>query len=75
MDEAEFRKAFNSFGVSSLVRQADARVRSAQVDGTPSLLVNGKYRVTGKLAGGLEAMLDVADFLIEKERSASRSAP
>ena len=69
--EADFRKAFNSFGVNSLVRQADARVRSAQVDGTPSLLVNGKYRVTGKLAGSLDQMLNVADFLVEKERSGS----
>jgi thiol:disulfide interchange protein DsbA len=67
--EADFRKAFNSFGVTSLVRQADARVRSAQVDGTPSLLVNGKYRVSAKLAGGMDEMLSVVDFLIDKERA------
>ena len=32
--DADFRKAFNSFGVSSLVRQADARARSTQIEGT-----------------------------------------
>jgi thiol:disulfide interchange protein DsbA len=69
--EADFRKAFNSFGVSSLVRQADARARSTQIEGTPELLVNGKYRVSAALAGGQNQMLQVAGYLIAKERAAA----
>lgn len=67
--DADFRKAFNSFGVTSLVRQADARARSTQIEGTPELLVNGKYRVSAGLAGGQDKMLEVVDFLVEKERA------
>lgn len=73
VDEAAFRKAFNSFGVSSLVRQADARARSTQIEGTPELLVNGKYRVSAKLAGGQNEMLQVVDFLVAQERTGSES--
>ena len=70
VDEKDFRKAFNSFGVASQVRQADARARSTAIEGTPELLVNGKYRISGSLAGGQEEMLEVAEFLIAKERAA-----
>ena len=68
--DKDFRKAFNSFGVASLVRQADARARSTAIEGTPELLVNGKYRISGGLAGGQEEMLEVAEYLIAKERAA-----
>jgi thiol:disulfide interchange protein DsbA len=67
--DADFRKAFNSFGVQSKVKQADARQRSYKTTGTPEIIVNGKYRVSARLAGSPEAMLKVVDFLLEKERA------
>ena len=66
-----FTKAFNSFGVSSQVKQADARARTAKITGTPSMMVNGKYLVTARKAGSQAGMLEVADFLVEKERAAA----
>ena len=48
----DFSKAFNSFGVNSQVRQANSRARAAKVTGTPSLMVNGKYRIDTRKAGG-----------------------
>ncbi|WP_372864980.1 thiol:disulfide interchange protein DsbA/DsbL [Spongiibacter sp.] len=65
-----FRKTFDSFGVKSQVRQADARARSYGIAGTPELIVNGKYRVTGRAAGSKANMLKVAEQLIEQERAA-----
>ena len=69
----DFNKAFNSFGVSSQVRQASARARSAKITGTPALMVNGKYHVSTRKAGSQAGMLKVADFLIAKERAAKGS--
>ena len=68
--EADFNKAFTSFGVSSQVRQAVATAKAAQITGTPALMVNGKYHVSGRKAGSQAEMLKVVDFLIEKERAA-----
>jgi len=68
VSEKKFLQAFNSFGVSSLVRQADARARGAQIEGTPEMNVNGRYRVSARMAGSQAEMLKVVDFLIEKER-------
>ena len=66
----EFSKAYNSFAATSGVRLADARTRNYKVSGTPELIVNGKYRVSARMAGSQQGMLDVVNFLIEKERNA-----
>lgn len=70
----DFSKAFNSFGVGSQVRQANARARAAKITGTPELMVAGKYRVSTRKAGGQANMLKLASFLIEKERAAMMTA-
>lgn len=73
VSEEDFSKAFNSFGVSSQVRQANSTARAAKITGTPSMMVNGKYLITTRKAGGTANMLKVADFLIAKERAAAGS--
>ena len=65
-----FNKTFDSFGVISATKQADARQRSFHVTGTPEMVVNGKYRINAKMAGGQGGMLKVADYLIHIERQA-----
>ncbi|UTA47764.1 thiol:disulfide interchange protein DsbA/DsbL [Simiduia sp. 21SJ11W-1] len=69
VDADKFAKVFNSFGVTGKVRQADARARSYRVTGTPELVVDGKYRISASAAGSQQAMLEVADFLVEKIRA------
>ncbi|NQY02961.1 MAG: thiol:disulfide interchange protein DsbA/DsbL [Halieaceae bacterium] len=73
VSEEDFTKAYNSFGVSSQVRQASARAKAAQITGTPEMMVNGKYRISTRKAGGQANMLKIADFLIAKERAAAGS--
>lgn len=70
IDGEAFDKTFKSFGVNSQVRQAAARTRSYGIRGTPEVIVNGKYRVSTGMAGGQKEMLEVAAYLIEKERRA-----
>lgn len=69
VDNEAFSKAFSSFGVTSQVKQADARARSYKVSGTPEMVVDGKYRISASMAGGQAQMLDVADFLVAKIRA------
>ncbi|MBE9539310.1 MAG: thiol:disulfide interchange protein DsbA/DsbL [Proteobacteria bacterium] len=71
--EEDFTKAFNSFGVNSMVRQATARARAAKISGTPEIMVNGKYRISSRMGVSQAGMLEVATFLIEKERAAKGS--
>lgn len=74
VDEAAFRKAYNAFSVQSQTRQGDSRVRGYGVTGTPELIVNGKYRISARDTGGQKGMLDVASYLIEKERQGMKKS-
>ncbi len=63
----EFKRAFDSFFVRSRVMQADAKSRAFGVTGVPTMIVNGKYRVDGRMAGSNQGMLEVVDFLVQRE--------
>jgi thiol:disulfide interchange protein DsbA len=69
VDRKVFDKTFNSFGINSQVKQADARARSYKVSGTPEVIVNGKYRVSASMSGSQAEMLKVIDYLVAQERS------
>jgi thiol:disulfide interchange protein DsbA len=64
-----FNKVFSSFGVNSLVQQADARARSYGITGTPEVIVNGKYRTSARMAGSTSNVFKVVEYLIEKEKA------
>ena len=70
VDVDRFNKVYTSFGVTSQINQAKARAVGYRTQGTPEMVVNGKYRITTRQAKGLEGMLKVASFLIDKERQA-----
>ena len=70
VDPEQFDKAFDSFGVDSQVRQAEARARSARISGTPSIMVAGKYLIETRAAGSQTNMLEIARHLVEKELAA-----
>jgi protein dithiol oxidoreductase (disulfide-forming) len=69
VDKAKALSTFNSFGVTSQIKQAEARARAYNVTGTPEMVVEGKYRVSARLAGGHAEMLKVVDFLVAKSRA------
>ena len=73
VDADAFDTAWDSFGIESQVRQANSRMRAAQVNGTPSMMINGKYRIDTRHSGTQGGMLEVADYLIQKELAAMAS--
>jgi thiol:disulfide interchange protein DsbA len=70
IDTDMFLRAYHSFGVKSQMEKAKKLAAAYQVTGVPALIVNGKYRFDIGSAGGPEQALDVADYLIDKERAA-----
>jgi thiol:disulfide interchange protein DsbA len=63
-------ETMNGFTVSSKLNRARQFALRTGVNATPTLIVNGKYRITAK---SLENSLQVADFLIQKERAAKKA--
>lgn len=68
VEKERYLSVSNSFGVNNAVKQADNRMRQWAVTGVPTLIVNGKYKVSGTREIGTSKLLDVVNFLIEKER-------
>ena len=69
INEDEFAKSFNSFSVRTKVNQAKQRMQAYEIRSTPNMIVNGKYLVATSPSVLTQAdMLEVVDFLVEKER-------
>lgn len=66
VNEEQFRRAYHSFSVDAEVKQAMSRVPAYGVDSVPTMIVDGKYRTNGTMAGSNELMLKVVDYLVQK---------
>ena len=65
VDEKRFLANYNSFAADSQLRRSNRDVRLFGVTGTPSIVVNRKYRVPN-----IPSVMDVVDFLIARESAA-----
>ncbi|HUN76885.1 MAG TPA: thiol:disulfide interchange protein DsbA/DsbL [Steroidobacteraceae bacterium] len=63
----QFVAVANSFSTDVKVRRADAFIQACQVDQTPTIIVNGKYRVTAASAGGYDQIISLVKWLVAKE--------
>ena len=63
----DFVATANSFAVGTKMKRADAYVKATGVDSTPTIIVNGKYRVTGQSAGDLDKLTAIVVYLVQKE--------
>ena len=70
VDKAAFLSTFESFAVKGQMEKAKKLAMAYQITGVPVMIVNGKYRFDLGTAGGPDGALNVADFLIAKERAA-----
>ena len=73
VDAAEFRKHYDSFGIDSGVRRAKVMQERYGIRGVPTVIVNGKYRISGSLAGSYPNMIKVMDALVDKEHNSMLS--
>jgi len=70
VDETQFRNTFNSFLVDAKLRQAKAMAPRYGVSGVPAIIINGKYKTNGPLAGSHKKMIEVMNRLIQQESQA-----
>lgn len=73
VDRAKFLATAGSFEVESKLQRATAMVKNYGVDGTPSVIVNGRYRVTTQAAGGYPQLIELVGYLVKKEHEAPKA--
>jgi protein dithiol oxidoreductase (disulfide-forming) len=70
VNETQFKEAYNSFAVDSKMRNAPAMTTRYVITGVPTIIINGKYKTNGTLAGSHEKMIEIMDKLIKQESAA-----
>lgn len=68
VDPAKFAAAYDGAAAGQRLEKAQEFIHRSGVEGTPTLVVNGKYRVIG--GRGYQDVLAIADALIARERGA-----
>ena len=71
IDPQKFDQAVASFGVQSKVKRAMQLTAGYRIDGTPSLAVQGRYRISADQASSQEDMLATATYLIGLARKSA----
>jgi len=67
VSEDQFRNAFDSFAVAGKVQRARQLTQRYGIDGTPSVIINGKYRTGPGMTRSYDRLIDVMNFLIAQE--------
>ncbi len=67
VDKAKASNAFKSFSVRIKVNKSKLNTVKYKTSGVPTFVVNGKYWVDTKHAGGEKRLFKVLDYLIQKE--------
>lgn len=70
-DPKQFESTMKSFAINAKLKRAQQFLMASGVESTPTMLVNGKYRVTGS---GFDDTLRITEHLIAQERAAGSSA-
>ncbi len=68
IQEADFRKAYDSFGVETNLQRAEQLTRRYRVEGVPLMIVNGKYTADVASAGSQGKLLDLVSDLAAREQ-------
>jgi thiol:disulfide interchange protein DsbA len=64
VDRQKFSEAWNSFGVYVKVQQASKLGQRYALQGVPAVVVDGKYKTSGSLAGTYSRMFEIVDELV-----------
>jgi len=64
---AKFIETSKSFAVEVEVKKADSVIKSYLADSTPTIVVNGKYRLEPRSAGGAEQAVALTQWLVQQE--------
>jgi protein dithiol oxidoreductase (disulfide-forming) len=63
----DFVAAGNSFAVDVKARGADAQILAMEIPGTPSIVVNGRYRIVMDSVPQADQLIELVKYLVAKE--------
>lgn len=70
----DYLKTARSFAVETKLRRAVTLTQRYGVTGTPSIVINGKYLAMARMAGGNNELIQLIEYLVEKESAQLEAA-
>lgn len=70
---ADFIATANSFSINLEMKRADQQIMAWGVDSTPTIVVDGKWRLTPASTKGAQQAVDLTLFLVNKELAAKKA--
>lgn len=67
MDGDKFVKTMKSFAVDAKIRQSMQKAKDVGISAVPTVIVNGKYRTSGSVAGSYPQLIEVLNRLVAQE--------
>jgi thiol:disulfide interchange protein DsbA len=67
VNREKFLAEYSSFSVDGKVRKAKKLLKPYQIEGVPTVAVNGKYITSGSMAGSYDNLIKILDYLIKQE--------
>jgi len=67
LDAKLFREYYYSFPVETQIRKNNQKESRYGHNGVPAVIVNGKYLITGSLAGSNDRMVQIIKYLVNRE--------
>lgn len=67
LDEKAFRDSYASFAIDTQLRKNTQVEKRYGHNGVPAVIVNGKYLLSGAMAGSNERLVKILDFLVASE--------
>ena len=69
IDTNKFMEKYNSFGTEARIKKASNLAKKYQINSVPTIIVNGKYLISGSYVSSYDELYSVINLLIERERN------
>jgi thiol:disulfide interchange protein DsbA len=68
VNEADFKREYNSFGVTTALQRAEELNRRYRIESVPTIIINGKYSTAVDMAGGKQQLIQLITDLAAFEK-------
>lgn len=68
-DVEKAKKVISSEEVTKKVQEANYLLESYKIDSVPAIIINDKYRISGRMAKTYNRMIEISEYIIDLERA------
>ena len=68
IDVKKAKEILSSEEVSKAVQEANYLLETYKIDSVPAIIINNKYKISGRMAKTYDRMIEISEYVIDLER-------